>query len=103
MTQQIAPTLGIPSSEVKINLIGLVPGEKLHENLVDESEIDRLYKIDNMYVVLPRNKPDDKLEKAEIHHYSSRDVDSISKTEIEILVREYLELCKKRRDIWNDL
>ncbi len=95
ITQEVGPELGIPFSDIDVRLIGLVPGEKLHEALIDESELDRVYEVDNMYVVLPRDRKGEHMKKVELCQYSSTDVDLISKSEIKALVNEYLVTCRR--------
>jgi UDP-N-acetylglucosamine 4,6-dehydratase len=99
ITQEVGPELGIPSSDIDVRLIGLVPGEKLHETLIDESELDRIYEVDNMYVVLPRNREDEHMKKVELCQYTSNDVDMISKSEIKAIVREYLTVRRREGDL----
>ena len=43
----------IYDQKVDIELIGLRPGEKLHEQLVNETEISRTYFYNNYFVILP--------------------------------------------------
>lgn len=102
MTQKIAPALKIPPSEVDVRVSGLVPGEKLHEDLLDASESERTYEIDNMYVVLPPGRGGEGMEKAALCQYTSRDVDLMSQGELETLVREYLQMRRRGEEISND-
>lgn len=99
ITQKIGPELGIPASDIAVRTIGLVPGEKLHENLIDGGELDRIYEVDDMYVVLPRDRKGEPLEKVELSQYTSKDVDIISKAEIEALVREYVTMRRRGEGI----
>ena len=39
--------------EVKLNEIGVKPGEKMYEELLNEEEIRRTYEIENFFVTLP--------------------------------------------------
>jgi FlaA1/EpsC-like NDP-sugar epimerase len=99
VTQRIAPLLGISASDTNVQIIGLVPGEKLHEDLIDLSELDRVYEIDDMYVVLPR-KRDTHLKKVDLSHYTSKDVELIPKEEIESIIQEYLDTVAKEVASW---
>jgi FlaA1/EpsC-like NDP-sugar epimerase len=92
ITQKIPPHVGMHQSDVTVQYSGLVQGEKLHEDLLDESEADRVYELDDMYVVLPHGRTHETLKKCDIHQYSSKDAPLISKEEIERIVLEYLDM-----------
>ena len=44
-----------PDRKIKIKLIGLRPGEKLHETLLTEDESAHSIELKNMFVILPQN------------------------------------------------
>ena len=44
-----------PDRKIKIKLIGLRPGEKLHETLLTEDESTHSIELKNMFVILPQN------------------------------------------------
>lgn len=93
MVNRIAPKLNIPKDDVKVIISGLIIGEKLHEDLINDTEASCLYELKDMYVLLPNNKsranyPD--MSKASLHRYTSSDVELISKYEIEKIISEYL-------------
>jgi len=86
---RIAPGFGIPREEIDIKVTGLVQGEKLHEDLINESELSRTYELDNMYVVLKRNHDLYKysnIKKINILNYSSNHSEQISKEDLEKII-----------------
>lgn len=97
MLNQIAPKLSIFKQEIMVEEIGLVPGEKLNEELVNESEISRMYELNNMYVILKSNELSighKNLSKVKLKNYSSSGVEFITKDEIEKIINDYLDVIK---------
>ena len=93
LINRIAPKLNISKKEIKVNTVGLVPGEKLHEELINNTEIDRIYELDDMYIVLKNNKEASKyqnINKINLQKYTSKDVELISNVELEEIITEYL-------------
>ena len=91
---RIAPRLNISKNNVGVNICGLITGEKLHEDLINDTESSRLYELEDMYVLLPDNDSSVKypsIRKASLSRYASSDVELISKDEIEQIVVKYLE------------
>ena len=91
---RIAPRLGISKESIKVNVTGLIPGEKLHEDLINNTESNRVYELDDMYVILRNNEDISKYQdfkKTNLHEYTSKDVELISKEEIEEIVMKYLK------------
>ena len=90
---KIAPRFGISPYDIKVNISGLISGEKLHEQLINDNEVNRTYKLRDMYVVL-KNASDAKkysqISKADLANYSSNHVDLLSKTELESIIINYL-------------
>jgi len=96
----IAPRLNIAKESIELNVIGLVPGEKLHEDLINDIESSRLCELDDMYVVLPDNESYPRranMRRVSLPRYTSRDVELISREEIEEIVVKYLN------NRWRDL
>jgi UDP-N-acetylglucosamine 4,6-dehydratase/5-epimerase len=94
MIERIAPRLNVPKSNIKVNTTGLVAGEKLHEDLINDTELPRLYEFKDMYVLLPDTQSSVKypaVTKASLSQYASSDVELISKDEIEQIVVKYLQ------------
>jgi len=56
MIQELAPTLGYNPEDIKINVIGQKPGEKLYEELMNDEETRRAVELEDYYVVLPAFK-----------------------------------------------
>jgi UDP-N-acetylglucosamine 4,6-dehydratase len=89
---RIAPMLDIFKEDVEVNVTGLVAWEKLHEDLINNMESNQIYELDDMYVILKNNKDVSKyqnIKKADLHKYTSNDVELISKREIEKIIMEY--------------
>jgi len=102
---RIAPRLDISKEDIKVNVTGLVPGEKLHEDLINNTESNRIYELDDMYVILKNNKDISKyqnIKKIDLHKYTSKDVELISKEEIEKIVMKYLRNHLFMRHFNND-
>jgi len=94
MVSTIAPRLKIPKEDVKVDVTGLVIGEKLHEDLVNPAESSQILDLDDMYVVSVDSKTTGRyprVSKAKLLSYNSNDVTPISKGEIEKLVVKFLE------------
>ncbi len=45
----------IINPQKKITIIGARPGEKIHEQLINRSEINRIHKYNNYYIITPEN------------------------------------------------
>lgn len=84
--------------EMRIEIIGTKPGEKLYEELLTEEEASRAIETDELYIVLPYpelianinldiNKYPS-IGKANIIHYRSDKVEGLSRKAIEELLRE---------------
>jgi UDP-N-acetylglucosamine 4,6-dehydratase len=98
MVDRIAPKLGI-FDDVPVEISGLVRGEKLHEELINSIEANYTYKIEDIYLVLKGNVEASNYEEAKkvsIENYTSKDVEILSKDEIEIIVMNYIEKLNKR-------
>lgn len=93
MREKIAPRLNILNSDVKINVTGLVTGEKLHEDLISHDELSRLYELDDMYILLEDKDCCAKypsINEVSLSRYTSSDVEHISNDELEQMVVKYL-------------
>ena len=91
---RIAPRLKMHSDDIKINVTGLETGEKLHEDLINNTDSSRIYELDDMYVVLPDDESSatyPSISKASLSRYTSSDTELISKEEIEEVIVKYLE------------
>ena len=91
---RIAPRLGISKEDIEVNVTGLEQGEKLHEDLINNTESNRVYELDDLYIILRNNEDISKYQdfkKTNLHEYTSKDVELISKEEIEEIVMKYLK------------
>ena len=94
LLEQIAPRLGILKQDIKIETTGLVPGEKLHEDLISYNEMPRCYELGDMYVILPEVNCDKQMagiRKTEFLGYSSKDAEYLSNQDIENIIIKYLK------------
>jgi FlaA1/EpsC-like NDP-sugar epimerase len=90
---RIAPRLNVKPSDVRIEVTGLVKGEKLHEDLINGIEAERLYELIDMHVILDKDASLDKypgIKKAGLKSYTSDKAPVISKDEIEQVMRNYI-------------
>jgi len=103
---KIAPRLDILEENVKVNIIGLVDGEKLHEGLINSTESEFLFELNNTYVVL-KNREDalkyKNIKKINSFGYTSNEVDLISKSEIEKIIINYFKKDSMREKLWEYL
>ena len=93
IVNKVAPRIGVSKDAIEINNIGMMQGEKLHEDLINSTEPGRLYEVDDMYVVLRDNENVPKYEnikKIDLPEYMSKDVELIQKDEIERIVMKYI-------------
>jgi FlaA1/EpsC-like NDP-sugar epimerase len=77
----------------------LVTGEKVHEDLVNPTELSQIFDLEDMYVVSAAYKANAKYHhasKVKLLSYTSNNVELISKDEIEKLVLKYLELFSSK-------
>lgn len=90
---RIAPKLNIPAENIEVRRTGLIPGEKLHEDLINSTESSRTYDCGEMYIVLRDNEDAVRysgIEMAYLTEYSSEFAEKISKDEIERIISQYL-------------
>jgi UDP-N-acetylglucosamine 4,6-dehydratase len=93
VVDDIAPLLGIGANDITVKYTGLTTGEKIDEDLINITEIDRVYELSNMYVILNDNNRAsdyDGLQKTALLDYSSQKVQTVAKTEIKRLVKNHL-------------
>jgi FlaA1/EpsC-like NDP-sugar epimerase len=53
MIDVVAPTFGYNPDKIKIEIIGVKPGEKMYEELMNEEEIRRALELPELFVILP--------------------------------------------------
>ena len=99
MIEELVTNYGYSSDEIKMEIIGNKPGEKLYEELMAENEAERALESEDMFILLPEMKElsySDKstyppTSQAEIKAYTSNGVKPLTKKEIkEILYQENL-------------
>ncbi|OGO21391.1 MAG: hypothetical protein A2144_00275 [Chloroflexi bacterium RBG_16_50_9] len=93
MLNGIAPRLNITKEDIKVSITGLVPGEKLHEEMINDWEYSQIYELDGMYVVLTNNGHHElcpAMSKVGQCKYNSKSVELICLEEIEGIVVKYL-------------
>ena len=97
MIGELAQKYGYTPDEIKIEIIGNKPGEKLYEELMTEDEARRALESEDMFILLPEMrdlhyKPNYiSTSQAEVKAYNSRDVKHLAREEIkEILYQKNL-------------
>jgi len=88
LVNYVAPKVGIRSEEIKVNVIGLLPGEKQHENIVDELEVPYLHDLGDFYVIKPKT-PATNVQREHLAP-SSNVAEFVSKDELTEIVDEYI-------------
>ena len=94
IVNRIAPSLHIAKENIKVKTIGLMQGEKLHEDLINGVESSHIYELTDMYVVLRNGESRAKYpgaRKVNLPKYSSSDVALISREKLEEMVVKHLE------------
>jgi UDP-N-acetylglucosamine 4,6-dehydratase len=93
MINRIAPMLHMNPSEIDVETVGLVEGEKMHEDLVNNMEKNRLFELDDMYVILDpaRMHLYSNMKAANSVNYTSDSVRLITKEQIESIIVDYLK------------
>jgi len=84
----VAPQFGIRSEEVKVNVVGLIRGEKLHESIIDELEVPYLHDLGDLYIIDFRNPAINAYRETLV--LSSNVAELISKDELKEIVDEYV-------------
>ncbi len=97
MITELAPKFGFEPEEIKIEQIGLRPGEKTYEEILTEADAKNAYENDYMYITPPVIMQDTfssrypNCRKVEERTYTSNDFPLLSKSEIRnLLEREGL-------------
>ena len=87
-------SLRLFDGEVEIEKRGLTQGEKLHEDLVSDDEINRLWESPNHYIIMPHrsSKPvQSEFKKSEKDLYNSGSEMMFSDEEISTEITRYLD------------
>jgi len=88
LIHRIAPKLKIGNEKIKVKMLGLLPGEKLHETLISRHEAGYLHDLGDMYMITPKMKP--KKTSSNNIVLSSDKAELISKDELTKIIEEYL-------------
>ncbi|MGA7075658.1 MAG: SDR family NAD(P)-dependent oxidoreductase [Halobacteriota archaeon] len=94
MIQELAPKYGYDCEAIKTDMIGIKAGEKLREELMTESEQQRAYETDEMFIIAPELKElanirefyRDSAARGEIKPYVSNDPVFANSTDIKRLL-----------------
>ncbi len=95
MIEELAPRYGYKKEDIKIEEIGIRPGEKLHESLLSEEEIPHVLETHNMYILKLGISTPGYIEKGffskdtKISVYSSINVKILNKEEIREMLYKY--------------
>ena len=92
MSEMYAPIYGWNYRNIKINKIGMRPGEKYHEELMTHFEVGNARKFDGMYIISP-----DMLAKnnaKNISDYNSSQARLLSKKEIKRILKNLKEVSE---------
>ena len=97
MIEELAEMYGYDAGKIKIELIGIKPGEKMYEELMSQEEIRRSWELDLYFVTLPaftalyRNIEYDYpvlLKKGVQQSYNSASVPPLSKAQLSMFLKE---------------
>jgi len=94
MVNEVVPSLNIKRDDINVETIGLMPGEKPHEELFGSLELKNVYELDDVYVILPEYRDINKypgIRKADKIVCSSRDAEKIKSTDLKKSVDEYVQ------------
>lgn len=90
--EEVSIKYGISKEEMKTEIIGLRPGEKMYEELMTEDESKQALELERMFIILPlflkREYHYVNAKKAPIGSYRSNDILPISKEELRQLIRQ---------------
>jgi FlaA1/EpsC-like NDP-sugar epimerase len=92
--------MGITRDRVEVKEIGLIPGEKLHEDLISPTEVGLLYDLGDKYVILKsaeRGSMYHGIIKADLPRYTSADVNLVSRSDLREIVMHYINSIKGSR------
>jgi FlaA1/EpsC-like NDP-sugar epimerase len=98
---ELAPSYGHRPEDIKVEIIGTKPGEKMYEELMTEDEARRSLERDDMFIILPQIE--DELTKIDVSVYDAvpiKSKDYVSKDVIPITKDEIKTIIKKERIIY---
>lgn len=93
LINNFAPKFGLHPEDIEVRNIGLVNGEKLHEELITPEESDYLYELSGMYVIMKdiSKASNINMKNAKITKHSSENAECLSKDEISRAIESYVE------------
>ncbi len=89
ITNKVAPELNIDPKTIKIVHSSLSLGEKMHEDLINDTEVPKLESYDDMFIINSR-KEVRATPKDVMHKYKSDEVPLVSKGELERIIMSYV-------------
>lgn len=95
MIDELAPRYGRNSKDIKIQVTGTRPGEKLHEHLMTEDEVVRSLDSGELYTILPATTDPSAyagFKPAKLTSYSSKDVRLLGYEELRALCKKVTSL-----------
>jgi FlaA1/EpsC-like NDP-sugar epimerase len=98
---ELAPRYGHRPEDIKVEIIGTKPGEKMYEELMTEDEASRSLERDDMFIILPQIE--DELTKIDVSVYDAvpiKSKDYVSKDVIPITKDEIKTILMKERIIY---
>jgi len=93
LLDDVVPLLNVIKKDIIIKNTGLTFGEKLYEDLINPTELERIFEIEDMYVVLKDKENSLKyngIKTIKLEKYSSNDSKIMAKEEIKKIVLEYV-------------
>jgi FlaA1/EpsC-like NDP-sugar epimerase len=94
LLNRIAPRMDLRHGKPKLETTGLVRGERLHEDLLNNVELSNVFETHDMYIIQPNDKLSGKYtgaKRASLESYTSAEAQFISKDDIENIIVKYLE------------
>lgn len=75
LAETMLELFGSVNTNKEIEYIGKIPGEKLYEELITESELDNTYENESMYIIFPEF---DDLKNTQLNNYKKSRIDNIN-------------------------
>ncbi len=96
LIENFGPKYGFDSSKIKIEKIGNKPGEKLFEELMNESEAKHSIETEDLFIVFPELEDPSNFDVSkypDAHHpelesYTSKDIEPLPKTDIRNILND---------------
>jgi len=90
MIEKLAPKYGYDPKNIKIEIVGKRPSEKLYEELMTEDEATNAYETEDRFIIL-LGPPREGLKRVPIKRYTSKDISGLTKKKIEDLLESILK------------